>query len=151
MKRFAWPLQRLLEVTCQREAAMRTEFLVATRRVATLRHEMLARSSAVRNLLEALAAQNPSQRLAVQEAFMKASPAEHRAMAKLASDLKAAQDNLSHKRWELLRIRASRKSLERLRGEALARHVREQLRLEQKQFDETSHQTYARTAQAAQR
>jgi hypothetical protein len=39
---------------------------------------------------------------------------------------------------ELMRLRASRKSLERLRAEALQKYLRRQERMEQKQLDESA-------------
>jgi flagellar biosynthesis chaperone FliJ len=48
-----------------------------------------------------------------------------------------------------MNIRASRKTLERLREEAKQRYLREQSLLEQKQFDETAHTALARKALAA--
>ena len=51
MKRFTWPLQRLLEVTVQRERALQAELLALSRQVASLRQRILRRQAVLRGLL----------------------------------------------------------------------------------------------------
>ena len=144
MKRFHWPLQRLFDVTVQRERALRQELLDLAREAATVRQRLLHRRVVLRMELDRLAEEQPSRRLARQELFMNCAAA---AAAPLRA-LQAQWASLERRREEVMRrfvaTRTSRQTLERRREEARQAHLREQDKLEQRQFDEGAHVAFAR-------
>jgi flagellar biosynthesis chaperone FliJ len=144
MKPFRWSLQRLADVTAQREQGLRMELLDLSRRLAALRQESLRRSECVRALLEELASLDLARRIAQQDLIQGCAAAHRRELDRLGAALAAAVQQRKEKTQQLLRYRARRKTLERLRAEALRKHLLEQGRLEQKEFDETAHIKFAR-------
>ena len=149
MKRFAWPLQRLLDVTEQRERAQRAEMQVLAREMARLRQDAVAHRAAVRALIAELSGLGLPERLSRNVDFVRCCQAHDRQVEQLESRIAA----LAVKREELMRVliktRKSRETLERLREEARQEHLREQTKLEQVQFDETAHTAKARKLIAA--
>ena len=67
MKRFRWSLQRLLDVTVQRERALRAELVALSGRISRLREEILRRRAVLRTLLEELGRQDIERRIRNQE------------------------------------------------------------------------------------
>ena len=149
MKPFRWSLQRLADVTAQREQALRLELLDLSRRLAALRRESLRRMDCVRALLEELAGLDLPHRIAQQDLIQGCAAAHRRELDRLGAALALAVQQRKDKTQQLLRFRSRRKTLERLRAEALRKHLLEQGRLEQKQFDETAHIAFARGQGAA--
>ena len=120
------------------------ELLDLARRIGALRQESLRRTACVRALLEELAGLDMLHRLEQQDLFQRCASAHRVELDRLGAALAAAVQQRKEKTQQLLRVRARRKTLERLRAEALRRHLLEQGRLEQKQFDETAHIAFAR-------
>jgi hypothetical protein len=54
MRKFLWPLQRLLHVTEQRERAMRLEVLAVVQQAAVVKRQILRRQAVLRDLLAGL-------------------------------------------------------------------------------------------------
>ena len=146
MKRFKWPLQRLLDVTVQREQALRQELLGLSREMARVRQEVFRRLSVLRSLLAELASQELPERIPKQQVFLKYSDAGEREIRRLRDTLKALESQRREKTNQFLSTRSSRETLERRRAEAKQLHIRRQLKLEQSQLDEGAHVSYARKA-----
>jgi flagellar biosynthesis chaperone FliJ len=144
MKRFRWPLQRVLDVAVQRERTQRAELLALTRRMARRRQEALSRQAAVRSVLLDLADVPLDQRLRTHETLMRCCQAQQRLIDDLEGQLAELGRQRSEKTRQLLHGRKYRQTLERLREEARQQHLREQLKLEQKLFDESAHLSKAR-------
>jgi flagellar export protein FliJ len=149
MKRFRWSLQRLLDVTVQRERALRAELVALSGRISRLREEILRRRAVLRTLLEELGRQDIERRIRNQEVFMTFSAAEERRIRRLNENLKELESQRAQKTAQLLKTRTSRKTLERLREEAYQRYVKEARRIEQKQLDESGNVAFARRLLAA--
>lgn len=139
MKRFAWPLQRLFNVTAQREQALRMDVLALTQETARRRREIISRKAQLAAQLDELGALEIGLRLQRQETVLKYAGVQRRQIETLAAKLRECEQLREQKMKELMKTRSRRKTLERLRGEALQRHLREQTRLEQMQFDESAH------------
>jgi flagellar biosynthesis chaperone FliJ len=149
VKRFHWPLQRLLDVTEQREKAQRAELLGLSRRIAQLRQESLVHRASVRRLIAELSALTLRERLLKHPDFMRCSDAHERQVQRLEEHLAQLARQRTDKTHLLLRTRKRRETLERLREEARQKHIREELKIEQKQFDESAHISKARQMIAA--
>jgi hypothetical protein len=144
VKRFKWPLQRLLDVKVQRERALRGELLALSRQMARLRQEILRRQVVLRSLLAELAGEELQRRIPRQQIFLGCAEADERQIRSLRQELKALDLQRQAKTEQFMKTKASRETLERRREEASRLHMREQLRIEQKQFDETAHVSFAR-------
>lgn len=139
MIRFKWRLQRVLDITAQREQAIRAELGRLARDILRVQREILARQESIRTLLEDLGRRTLAERLPEQAVVLAAASVEQRILKRLhtrEAELAAARDAATEK---YLRMRGTRQTLERLREEARLRYVRATLRIEQAQFDEVSH------------
>lgn len=149
MRKFLWPLQRLLHVTEQRERAMRLEVLAAVQQAAIVKRQILRRQAVLRDLLAGLSRDPIERRIPRQEVFMNHVRSEERVLAGLQKELDELQRRREQVTAELMKIRSSRKSLERLRAEALRKYRQEQARWEQKQFDESAQLAFVAKAAEA--
>jgi flagellar biosynthesis chaperone FliJ len=149
MKRFAWPLQRLLDVTEQRERAQRAEMLALTREMARLRQDAIVHRAGVRALIAELGGMELAERLSRHVDFVRCCQAHDRQIEQLESRIAALTVQRQEMTRLLMKTRKSRETLERLREEARQEHLREQGKLEQAQFDETAHTAKARSMIAA--
>ena len=144
MRRFHWPLQRVLDVTLQRERGQRAELLSLSQRMARLRQEIMIHRASVRGLIAEMAAADLAERVRRHADFVRCSEAHQRRIDRLEAELDAQAARRREKTQLLVRSRKRRETLERLREEARQAHVREELKTEQKQFDETAHVAKAR-------
>ena len=143
MKRFRWPLQRLLEVTAYREQALRAQLLNLSQEIVGLRQIILARQAVLRSLLAELAKEDLQKRFSKQQLFMNYVQNDQKQIRRLEQQLKELRTLRKQKNDQFLQIRSSRRTLERLRKEAKQRYLRAQLKLEQKQLDEGAHISFA--------
>jgi len=146
VKRFRWSLQRLLDVTIRREEALRSELVSLTQEGARLAQEIVTRKALLRSALRDLAGRPLAERLALTQVVMTCSQVVQRQIDRLADELDQCRRNRKRKSEQLLKVRSSRQTLERLREEAEKRYLREQMVLEQRQLDETAQVAYARGA-----
>jgi len=146
MRRFHWPLQRLLDVTVQRERSHRAEVLALSRQTAAVRQQVLLAHAELRAALAELAGQQLAQRLAIHGLYARSLQARQRRIERLEAQLQGLLQRRAEKTVRLLRCRSRRQTLERLREEARRKHLHEQEKLQQKQFDETAHLAKAREA-----
>lgn len=146
MKRFSWPLQRLFNVTAQRERALRLELFALSQQAAAMRRDVLARKAKLAEQLDELGSLQIAQRIERQETVLKYAAVQRRSIEASEKKLADLQQLRDRKMKELMKARGSRKTLERLRDEAMQRHLLHEMRVEQKQFDESSHLRFSRHA-----
>lgn len=144
MKRFHWPLQRLLTVTAQRERALKAEMLDLSRRMAIARQDIVHRQMVIRVSLERLGAAPLDERMRDQEMIMACSALHQRRIVRQQETLKTLEARRRGTSAEFVQARAKRQTLERMQGEARREHVRQELAIEQKQFDETAQMSFGR-------
>lgn len=144
MKRFHWRLQRLLDVTVQRERAVRLELLALSREMARVRQGIAARRAAVRGLLAELKLLPTDQQLTRQQLVMAQHQADQRRMNRLLAELAELESRRRERTAAYLELRARRQGLERMRQRAQDEHQRQQLRQDQKLLDESAHNAAAR-------
>ncbi|HET6427274.1 MAG TPA: hypothetical protein VFJ30_02605 [Phycisphaerae bacterium] len=146
MRRFHWPLERLLTVTAQRERALKARMLDLSRRMANVRQVIVHRQTLVRLSLRQLGAAPLAERMRAQEIVMSAAARQQRDIARGERALADLHGQRRAAGIEFVRARTKRQTLERMRGEALQQHVRAELALEQKRFDETAQISFGRKA-----
>lgn len=144
MKRFEWPLQRLLNVTIQRERAQRMELFSLSQQIAAIHQTIFRRKAVLGGALTRLGEKPDRQRMPEQQQFMLLSPVEQMRHDRLQKSLSDLQEKRSQKAAAFKKTKSSREALERLRDEALQNHTKEILKIEQKQLDETSQIAFAR-------
>jgi len=144
VKRFTWRLDRVYEVTQQRQRGLRSELFMLAQQIARVHEAILYRRTRLRGLLEDMADRSLPDRMAEQAVFMQFVGVEEEAMRRLSArraDLEATRAE-THRRF--IQVRATCKRLERLREEAYRQYVREVAREEQKRLDESAHVAHAR-------
>ena len=146
MKRFKWPLQRLLDVTTRREEALRSELVSLSQAAARLAQEIVTRQALLRSALQDLGGQVLADRIARHEMVMTCSQVLDREIEAFAHRLDQCRQRRKQRTRDLLKLRASRETLERLRQEARQRYLRQQTALEQRRLDEAAQVAYARNA-----
>lgn len=149
MKKFAWPMERLLAVTGQREQAARGELMRLSGALAAARQALAARERTMREALSALGSLPASSRLAAQRLFLGQSEGEIRRQAAMRQEVCRLEGQREEGMRRLTEIRRERRKLEQLRQRAWREHLAETARWEQKQMDEAGQIGFVRRAQAA--
>ncbi len=144
MRRFAWRLQRVLDVKAKQEQIKTQELFVITDKLAQTRSSLLAQQQILRDILESIANEKPSERLGAQEFFLRNSAATDELIRKLQANVRELEVKQKEKVAEVLKLRRFKEGLERLREQAQRKYIEEQEKLEQKQLDETATLSFAR-------
>ena len=144
MKRFQWPLQRLLDVTIQREKAQQAELLAVTRQIAATSQKLMLHRADIRMLLAELAGLSLADRMARHGQYMAGVAVHEGQIARREAELTALAADRDAKSRLLIQMRKKRENLERLRSDAWREHSREVQKAEQLQFDDNAHVGKAR-------
>jgi len=136
MKRFAWRLQRVLDIKKKEEQKKRAELLELMERVAQIRGELLTQQKILEDIINGLTGENHKKRLGEQEFFLRYSATSDEQIKKLKNKLSELESRQREKIAEVLKIRRFKEGLEKLRVEAKIQFIKEQEKLEQKQLDE---------------
>lgn len=146
MKRFAWRLQRVLEIKKRQEQKERAELLKLTERLAERRGELLIRRKMLKDVIEGLAEVDPKERLSAQELFLKHAATNDEQIKKLKESISEMESQQKEKLAEVLKIRRFKEGLEKLRVEAKRQFFEEQEKIEQKELDEVASTSFVRNA-----
>ena len=144
MKRFAWRLQRVLDIKVKEEQTKRVELLGITEKLAQKRGELFMQKRLLRNIIGSLAEENPRMRLDKQAFFLKHSATNDEIIKNLKSEINKLEIQQKEKIAEVLKVRQFKEGLEKLRAEAKTQFIKEQEKLEQKDADEMATMTFAR-------
>ncbi|MFP4054370.1 MAG: hypothetical protein ACLFV7_10980 [Phycisphaerae bacterium] len=144
MKRFQWPLQRLLDVTVQRQRAIRAELAAVVSAIGEVQSKIDRRRELLRVLLEDLAGQDVSERIANQQVFMSFSVSCEREIERLATKRRELESEREERRQALLKVRAECQTLEKLREEAWKQYVSAVQAEQQKELDDVVNTAFAR-------
>jgi flagellar FliJ protein len=144
VKKFAWRLQRLLDIKIRQEDAIRAELVAITEQAVAVRSQVMIRKTVLRQMLAELAKKDAKQRLSEQEFFLRYAHVSDDAIKKLELRLSELEKVRQRKIKEVMKARRFRKGLERLRAEAKAEFMREEQRYELKESDEKSTVSFAR-------
>ncbi len=144
MRRFAWRLQRVLDIKAKQEQIKTQELFVITDKLTQTRSNLLAQQQILRDILESIANENPKERLGKQEFFLRNSAATDELIKKLKASICELEIKQKEKIAEVLKLRRFKESLERLREQAQRKYIEAQEKLEQKQLDETATLSFTR-------
>ena len=85
MKRFAWRLQRVLDIRKKEEQTRKAELLDITEKLAHARGELLIQKTTLKNIIDGLTEEHPRSRLGKQEVFLRCSVTSDELIKKLES------------------------------------------------------------------
>ncbi len=144
MKRFAWRLQRVLDIRRKEEQTRKVELLDITEKLAHARGELLIQKTTLKNIIDGLTEEQPGSRLGKQEFFLRCSVTSDELIKKLESKTNKLETRQKEKIAQILTVKRFRKGLEKLRAEAKTQFIKEQERLEQREADEMTTIGFAR-------
>jgi flagellar FliJ protein len=136
MKRFAWRLQRVLNIKTKEEQLKRNELFQIAEQLAIKRGELLMRRRILQDLVTEIQGQGSLTRLNAQEFFLRHAAADDEQMGRLQEEIAALEVRHKEKTAEVLAVRRFKEGLERLREQAKEHYIREQEKTEQKDSDE---------------
>jgi flagellar biosynthesis chaperone FliJ len=148
MRRFAWRLQRVLDVKAREEQLKRTELFRLTEHMTARRGELLMRQRTLQNLLEDIRQVQSPERWSTQEFFLRRVAVDDERIRKLQEEIAALEVRHQEKTAEVLAVRRFKEGLEKLRAQAKEDYIREEERLEQKETDERTTIAFARRESA---
>ena len=144
MKRFAWRLQRLLDIKIKEEDVKRSELITVTEKAVAVRGQIMLSKANLRRMLAELKDQKGTQRVTQQELFLQYTYVFDRKIEELENRL-TELENLRHmKIREILEIRKLRKGLEKLREKAKTEFMQQQEKREQNELDDNTTIRFAR-------
>jgi len=144
MKRFAWRLQRVLDIKRKEEQTKRAELLEITEKLAQVRGELLIQKRLLKNIIDSLTKEHPRIRLNKQEFFLRCSSTNDELIKKLESEVNKLETRQKEKIAEVLKVKRYKEGLNKLRVEAKSQFIKDQERLEQKDADEMTIMGFAR-------
>jgi flagellar biosynthesis chaperone FliJ len=136
MKRFAWRLQKVLDIKIKEEQLKRMELFRLTEMLAIKRGELLMRRRILQEIAKEITQDRSAGRLGHQEFFLRNSDADDRLIRRLTGEIEDLEMQRKQKTAEVLAIRRFKEGLQRLRTEAKVRFIEEQEKLEQKEMDD---------------
>ncbi len=146
MKKFAWRLQRLLDIKLKQEDALRGELAALTEKQVSVRGLILEIKTQVRERLEQLGQVEASQRIHEQAFFMRFADTIRQQLDSLDQKLRELETKRQEKIQEILQARKQRMTLEGLRQKAYEEYEEEVKKFEQNQLDDRNCVRYARMA-----
>ena len=144
MKKFVWPLQRLLDIKEKQEDFARLELVAITEQIVMIRGQIMMQKSILRSMFSELNQLDPPQRPQRQQECMEYTHVTDAKIKALNQDLEQTEQKRVKKIDEIVKLRKLRKSLEKLRAKALIRYREDVNHAEQKQLDENITTTFAR-------
>ena len=144
MKRFRWPLERLLDVTASRVSLLEGELVALAGRISAARKQILAVRTEVRSALAAMGSLDVHERIARQALWGECLRRFEQTIRVLTGDVRSLEMRRAETMEAYRSARRSREVLQRLREKALAKHRRELARLEQKELDDSATIRFAR-------
>ncbi len=144
MKRFVWRLQKVLDIKAKQEEIQRIELFRLTEKLTERRSELLMCQQVLQDIMNGISRDRSSRRLRAQEFFLRQAATSDERIRTLKGEIAELEERQKQKTAELLALRRSRETLERLREEAREQFIREQEKLEQKELDDRSTMAFAR-------
>ena len=136
MKKFIWPLQRLLDIKKKQEDFARMELVGITEQIVTIRGQIMMQKTLLRRVFSELNQLEPQQRMQRQRECMKYAHVIDAKINTLGQTLQQVEQERKKKMEAVMALRKLTKSLEQLRTKSLIRYHKELNQAEQKQLDE---------------
>ena len=144
MKKFIWPLQRLLDIKEKQEDFARIELVTITEQIVIVRGQIMMQKTILRGVFSELSQLDPTQRMQRQQECMDYAHVTDAKIKTLHQTLEQTEQKRKKKIEEVVKLRKFRKGLEQLRARALVEYQKQMNQAEQKQLDENITTTFAR-------
>ncbi len=144
MARFAWRLQKVLDVKDKIEQVKRAELLRIAEQIAKSRADLLNQQRILKEALDEISRLEPHRRLSQQEFFLRYASANDEKIEGYKARIRELEAAHRQKACELMEIRQAKEALERLKEKARQRFVHEQDQAEQKEFDDRAGTAFVR-------
>jgi len=144
MRRFKWPLQRVLDIRIQQAGAQRLQLARLSQQAASVRREIFSRQAAMRNALDALGELTGVDRIVSQQEFMRLSGSEKTQLDRLESKLAEIEAQRREKAGEYQKTQSACETLEKLWEKAAQADAKAAFKLEQKEMDDNFRIGFAR-------
>lgn len=139
MKKFAWRLQRLLDIQQKKEQVQRNELFTLTEETVAVRSRMMMLKTQLRTRMAEIQELSGPQRLEHQAMFLEHVSVRDREITGLAAQWKELEKRRKEKMNQILQTRKFRKGLERLRSKAYSEYMQRMNQEEQKNLDDNVH------------
>lgn len=147
MKKFAWRLQRVLDIKDKAEKFKRTELLQLSEKLAEAHAVLRAQQRLLRDTLAQVGRLEDSGRVNEQALVLKQSAYNDQSLRRLQAVIAKLEVQKEAKAAEVLALRREREGLERLRTQALETFTAEQEKREQSEVDNQVNMRFARQRQ----
>ena len=144
MRRFVWRLQKVLDIRTKQEQIRTQELFALTETLAQTRGELFTQQRILKDILDSIANEKPSERLSRQEFFLRNSAATDERIRQLKKSIAELERKQKEMIAEVLKLRKAKEGLERLREQAKRTFIEAQEKIEQKQLDEIATQSFTR-------
>jgi flagellar export protein FliJ len=144
VKKFIWPLQRLLDIKEKQEDFARIELVTITEQIVIIRGQIMMHKTILRSIFSELNQLDPQQRTQRQQECMEYAHVTDAKIKTLYQNLEQTEQKRKKKIEEIVTLRRLRKSLEQLRAKSLIRYRKQMNQAEQKQLDESITTTFTR-------
>ncbi|MCK4887411.1 MAG: hypothetical protein KAS96_08490 [Planctomycetes bacterium] len=144
MKKFAWRLQRLLDIKNIEEKCKTMELAKVTKILEETEMMIIKHKRMLEQIISEISQKNTDDRLRIQEFFMKYSSGSDEIIKKLIQKMAELQDKRKKKLEELIEVKRYREGLEKLREQAKTKFTQEQEKQYQKQLDDDAGMRIAR-------
>ena len=148
MKRFAWRLQRVLDIRTKEEQKKTAELLDITDKLLAARSELLIKKKLLENIINDITAESPKTRLSKQEFFLAYSYTIDEQLKKLKEKIRHLEIQQKDKIMEVIKVRRAKEGLEKLRNEAKTEYIKEQEKYDQKELDDGATVSFVRNPQS---
>ena len=144
MKRFAWRLQKVLDIKSKQEQLKRNELFRIAEELAVKHGELLMRQRILQDLVTEIQGQEVLTRWNTQEFFLRHAANDDEQMHGLREEIAGLKIRHQEKTAEVLTVRRLKEGLEKLRAQAKEQYIREQEKTEQKESDERTALAFVR-------
>lgn len=144
MKKFAWRLQRVLDIKRKEEQTKRAHLLAITEKLAQNRGGLQMQKILLKNLINDISQQDPKTRLSKQEFFLRCSDTNNKVIKKLENMISSLEKQQKEGIAEVIKIRRFKEGMEKMRDDAKSEFIKEQEKHEQKESDEIATVGFAR-------
>jgi len=150
MKKFVWPLQRVLELKCKQEDLYRRQLVSLTEQAAGIRSRIMVARADLRLQCSQIKDAPSQTRLAKQELFLQFVHVIDNKIKSMQLKLQEIEQLRTETLTKVLHLRKERKALQKLRQKAIEQFTYEQNRLDRKNLDEHANIAFVRNLIAAQ-
>jgi flagellar biosynthesis chaperone FliJ len=144
MKKFAWRLQKVLEINQKRQQAKKAELFRLTEKLTLARANMFTQKRILQSLINDVTKKAPTERICHQQLLLKSTKKNDELIKKYSDEVHQLELDQQKLTAEYLKIRRFTEALEKLRERDKQKFIAEQEKIEQKEIDEHTSMRFAK-------